>query len=64
MAITHEVFFKNYLKVNQIVYSLLPDYPSSVKALAPTVSETFEVKMAKITKDHNAWSSFQNVLKS
>ena len=36
-AITHEVFFKIYSKVNQVFYSSLPIYASSFKALASIV---------------------------
>ena len=40
-AITQEVYFRISSKVNQVVYSLLPVYSSSFKALAPTVFEIF-----------------------
>ena len=38
--VTHEVFFKIYLKVNQAVYSI-PVYALSFKALALLVFEIF-----------------------
>ena len=38
-AITHEIFFKIYSKVNQIIYSSLPVYSPSFKALASIVFE-------------------------
>ena len=40
-AITHEVFFRIYSKVNQITYLSLPIYSSSFKALALIVFEIF-----------------------
>ena len=55
--------FKNLFKVNQVVYSSLPVYSTSFKALDPTVFFRYfadKVKMQKITKGHNSWSIFQN----
>ena len=40
-AITHEVFFRIYSKVNQVIYSSLPIHSSTFKALASTVFEIF-----------------------
>ena len=40
-VITQKEFFKISSKVNQVVYSSLPVYSSSFKALAPTVFEIF-----------------------
>ena len=44
---------QNFFKVNQVVYSSLPVYSSSFKALASIVFEIFrdKLKMPKITKD-------------
>ena len=33
-AITHEVFFRIYSKVNQVIYSSIPIYSPGFKALA------------------------------
>ena len=40
-AITWEVFFRIFSKVNKVIYSLLPIYSSNFKALAWIVFETF-----------------------
>ena len=40
-AITHEIFFRIYLKVNQAVYSSLQVYSSSFKTLASISFEIF-----------------------
>ena len=54
-AITHEIFFRIYSKVNQVIYSSLPINLPSFKALAPTIFSYFadKVKMPNITKGHN-----------
>ena len=35
----HEIFFRIYLKVNQVIYSSLPINSLSFKAAAPTIFE-------------------------
>ena len=40
-AITHEVFFRSYSKVNQIIYSSIPIYSPGFKALALIAFEIF-----------------------
>ena len=40
-AITHEVFFRIYSKVNQVIYSSIPIYSPGFKALASIVFEIF-----------------------
>ena len=44
-AITHEIFFRIYSKVNQVIYSSLSINSPSFKALAPTVFEIFAEKV-------------------
>ena len=53
-------FCKIYSKINQAVYSSLPVYSSSFKALTTIVMRYFadKVKMPKIKKGHNWWSIF------
>ena len=60
-AITQEAFFKISSKVNQVVYSSLPVYSSSSKALVPMVFEIlcWQDKIAQNYKGHNSWSIFQ-----
>ena len=41
MAITHEVIFRIYSKVNQVIYSSIPIYSSGFKALASIAFEIF-----------------------
>ena len=56
-AITHEVFFKIYSNVNQMVYLSLPINSPSFKALAPTLFFRYfadNIKMPQITKGHNS----------
>ena len=54
MAITREIFFKIYAKVNQVMYLSLPINLLSLKSLAPTAFEIFcrQGKMPKFTKAH------------
>ena len=40
-AITNEVFFRIYSKVNQVIYSSIPIYSPGFKALASIVFEIF-----------------------
>ena len=55
-ALTHEVFFLIYSKDNQVIYSSLPFYSSSFKALSSTdsryLADTEKKKMPKFTKGH------------
>ena len=40
-AISHEVFFSFYSKVNQVIYPLIPIYSPGFKALASIAFEVF-----------------------
>ena len=40
-AITHDIFFRIYSKVNQVIYSSIPIYSQGFKALASIVFEIF-----------------------
>ena len=55
-AITHELFFRIYTKVNQVIYASLPINSTSFKSLALAFFEIFclQDKMPKITKGHNS----------
>ena len=64
-AITYEIFFRIYPKVNQVIYSSLPINSPSFKSLALTVFLRYfadKIKMPKITKGHNSISIFQNFI--
>ena len=58
-AINHEIFFRIYSKVNQVISSSINS--PNFKALAPTVFRYFvdKVKMPKVTEGQNSWSIFQ-----
>ena len=64
-AITHEVFFKIYSKVNQVVYSPLPVYSSSFKALVSIVFEIFCWQDCShiFSKGHNSGKGHNSVTK-
>ena len=55
-AITHEVLFRIYSKVNQVIYSSIPIHSSGFKALASIVFRYFADKISSIffSKGHNS----------
>ena len=55
-AITLDIFFRIYSKVNQVIYSLLPINSPSFKALVQQFLRYFadKVNIPKITKGRNS----------
>ena len=61
-AITHEVFFRIYSKVIQVIYSPLLIYSLSFKALIVFEILCWQGKIPKFIKGHYSWNIFQNFI--